>query len=105
MVFQHHSYFMKDADEKDAYASIPQPRRKEYLDLLADAGVTAVFAGHHHGNNYAAYRGIELITTGPVGKPLRSDPSGFRIVKVYRDRIEHEYVALDAVPACIELAD
>ena len=105
VVFQHHSFFMSDANEKDAYANIPKSRRLEYLETFRDAGVSAVFTGHHHGNNYATYHGIELITTSAVGKPLRGDPSGFRIVKVYRDRIEHEYVGLDAVPACVELAE
>ena len=44
-----------------------------------------------------------MVTTGPVGYPLGDDPSGLRIVKVYRDRIEHAYYGLDTIPETIKL--
>ncbi len=104
-VLLHHPLFRKDAQEKDEYGNIPLASRSVYLNLFEDAGVTAVFAGHHHDNALAKTGKMEMVTTGPVGKPLGKAPSGFRIVKVYRDRIEHEYVALDAVPEKVELKD
>ena len=42
--------------------------------------------------------GQEIVATGPLGKPLRKDPSGVRIVEVYKDRLVHRYYPLDAVP-------
>jgi hypothetical protein len=30
-----------------------------------------------------------------VGLPLGDDPSGFRVVEVHEDRIEHRFVPLD----------
>ncbi len=47
--------------------------------------------------------GLEMVTTGPVGKPLGDDPSGLRVVKVFSDRIEHRYYGLDDVPPSITL--
>jgi hypothetical protein len=44
-----------------------------------------------------------MIISGPVGYPLGDDPSGLRIVKVYDDRIEHEYFGMDDLPNTIEL--
>ena len=66
--------------------------------------MTAVFAGHLHRNSEAAAGTLQVIATSAVGKPLGKDPSGFRVVKVYADRIEHAYYALDAVPERIDLA-
>jgi hypothetical protein len=34
---------------------------------------------------------------------LADDPSGLRIVKVYDDRVEHEYFGMDDVPISVDL--
>ena len=39
-----------------------------------------------------------MITTSAVGRQLGKDKSGFRIVHVFRDRIEHRYHDLDGEP-------
>ena len=65
------------------------------MDLFKETGVSAVFSGHWHRNGFATYGDMELITTGPVGYPLGDDPSGFRIVRVREDELEHEYIPLD----------
>jgi predicted phosphodiesterase len=105
LVFQHHSWFLKGADDKDGYFTIPQARRKPALALMKEAGVRAAFAGHYHGNAGGKDGDLEMITTGPVGKPLRKDPSGLRIVEVYPSSIRHAYHALDAVPASVDLKE
>ncbi len=94
LAFQHHSYFLADPQEEDAYFNLPLQRRSLYLQLLRDAGIRAVFAGHYHRNGYGRYGDLEMITTGPVGKPLGADPSGFRIVRVGPDGIEHGYFGI-----------
>ena len=44
-----------------------------------------------------------MVISGPVGFPLADDPSGLRIVKVYDDRVEHEYFGMDDVPMYVDL--
>lgn len=90
-LFMHHPWFIKNIEETDDYDVIPKARRIPYLDLLADSGFTATFSGHLHYNVINHYRGIELITTSAAGKPLGNDPSGFRVIKVFENHIEHEY--------------
>jgi 3',5'-cyclic AMP phosphodiesterase CpdA len=94
LVFQHQSYFLENADESDQYFNIASESRAVYLDLLKEAGVEAVFAGHFHRNAHGRDEGLEMITTGPVGRPLGDDPSGIRIVEVGRDLFRHQYFAL-----------
>jgi 3',5'-cyclic AMP phosphodiesterase CpdA len=48
VVFQHIPYFIHTPEEAEDYFNIPQPARKKYLDLLKNAGVKYVFAGHYH---------------------------------------------------------
>lgn len=98
LVFQHHPWFLRDAQDADAYEVIPRERRLPALDLLREAGVTAVFAGHYHQNADARYGPLEIVVNGPVGRPLGKDPSGLRIVEVYGDRVVHRYFGLDNVP-------
>ena len=98
VVFQHIPFFLTDANEKDGYFNIPKERRMKYLDILDKYGVKYVFAGHLHKNSVGNYKGIEMVTTGPVGKPLGKDSSGFRIVTVDQNRITDEYFSLDSIP-------
>ena len=46
---------------------------------------------------------LEMITTGAVGLPLGEDPSGLRVVKIYADRLDHQYYPLDQVPLRVAL--
>lgn len=94
LVFQHQSYFLERPDESNQYFNIESGSRAVYLQLFKEAGVEAVFAGHYHRNAYGRDERLEMITTGPVGRPLGDDPSGFRIVEVGKDSLRHEYFAL-----------
>jgi 3',5'-cyclic AMP phosphodiesterase CpdA len=95
LVFQHQSYFLEKPDEADQYFNIDAGSRAVYLALLKNSGVEAVFAGHYHRNAHGRDGTLEMITTGPVGKPLGDDPSGFRIVAIGEDSLGHEYFALE----------
>ena len=101
MVFQHHSWFLARADEPDQYFNLPSAKRREMLDLLERYGVTHVFAGHYHRNSIGRDGTLEMVTTGPIGKPLGSDPSGFRIVTVRGDSVSHRYYSLDSIPGLV----
>jgi len=98
VVFQHQSWFLERVDEADQYFNIPKAARTRYLDLLKGAGVRYVFAGHYHRNAFAKDGNLEVITTGPISRPLGSDPSGIRIVTVHPDRIDHQYYTLGNIP-------
>lgn len=104
MVFQHHSWFLTQSDEADQYFNLPLALRREYLDLFRGAGVSHVFAGHYHRNAFGRDGEMEMVTTGPVGRPLGTDPSGFRIVIVAGRRVEHRYYSLDSLPARVQIA-
>lgn len=105
LLFQHHPLFLETEDEPDRYFNIPLERRLPLLDQLKQADVRAVFAGHYHRNAYGRAGAMEMITTGPVGRPLGKDPSGFRIVSVYETNLQHQYYGLDDVPEKIILTE
>jgi 3',5'-cyclic AMP phosphodiesterase CpdA len=103
IVFQHHPWFLVRSDEPDQYYNLPIATRREMLELFRNAGIRYVFGGHYHRNALARDGNLEMVTTGPVGKPLGTDPSGFRIVIVTRDSVVHRYYALDSLPDRVPL--
>jgi serine/threonine-protein phosphatase CPPED1 len=98
VVFQHHSWFLEKADEPNQYFNISIEQRRVYLDLLKAAGVRYIFAGHYHRNSLGRDGDLEMITSGPVGQPLGTDPSGIRIVTVKDSGLEHRYYTLGNIP-------
>ena len=104
IVFMHHPLFGRSADEPDdGIRIIPRERRRIILDLLRKHKTSGVFAGHWHQNNYATDGNMLMVTSGPVGFPLGDDPSGLRIVKLYDDRVEHEYFGMDDIPISVNI--
>jgi len=104
VVFQHHPYFLKTADEAEGYYNLPQPRRAEYLTMFHDSGVKYVFAGHFHNNSPARDGELEMVTSGPVGKPQGPGArSGIRVVIVRPGGIEHRFYELSELPNSIDL--
>lgn len=104
VVFQHHPLFTAQADEADQYHNLPLAERRRCLDLFHAAGVRYVFAGHYHGNALARDGELEMVTTGAIGKPLRQDQSGLRIVIVRASGLEHRYYALGEIPHRIDVS-
>lgn len=103
VVFQHHPWFLKTANEADEYFNIPTPRRAAHLALFREFGVRYLFCGHYHRNAEARDGELEAVTSGPVGKPLGNGRSGIRVAIVRDDRIEHRYYELSELPTTIEL--
>jgi 3',5'-cyclic AMP phosphodiesterase CpdA len=104
VIFQHHPWFLKTDDEPDEYFNIPLARRATYLELFKGAGVKALISGHYHRNAVARTGSIDMITTGPVGKPLGDNPqSGMRVVIVRDDGLSHRFYSLAELPATIDL--
>jgi predicted MPP superfamily phosphohydrolase len=103
VVFQHHPWFLKSANEPDEYFNIPSVRRGTYLDLFHKAGVKFLFSGHYHRNAIARDGDLEAVTTGPVGMPLGDAKSGLRVVIVRDDGIEHRYYHFGEIPNRIDM--
>ena len=103
IAFSHHPAFLKTPNEPDDYWNWPLERREPLLQLLRDAGVLAIFAGHWHRNNHASYGDMQVIASGPVGYPLGDDPSGYRVVKVHGDGVEHDYYGFGSGPDSVSL--
>jgi 3',5'-cyclic AMP phosphodiesterase CpdA len=91
IVFQHISFFLKEAKEPDQYFNVPLPAREKYLKLMHEYGVRQVFAGHYHRNELGSDGDLEMVTSGPVGMPLEGGKSGIRIVTVTPDSVTHKY--------------
>ena len=102
VVFQHHPWFLKSADEPDQYFNIPIVRRTPLLRLFRESGVRLVVSGHLH-QNAGALNGLEAVVTGPVGKPLGDARSGLRIFLVADAGITHKYYDLGSLPTAIDV--
>jgi 3',5'-cyclic AMP phosphodiesterase CpdA len=126
IILSHVPPFINAADEEDEYFNLDRSFRQELMPRLAKKGVVAWFCGHFHRNAGGIYRDdggreIEVVVTGAVGTQIttRSEGnvlgksgigghqigesvSGLRIVKVFTDRVEHEwktFTELKAMPA------
>jgi len=105
VIFQHHPYFLKAADEAEVYYNLPLARRAEYLKLFHEAGVKYIFAGHLHNNSPAQDGALAMVTTGPVGKPLGTGSrSGMRVVIVRPTGITHQFYELGDLPTSVNLS-
>lgn len=105
VVFQHHSWFLKRADESDDWYNIPTAIRTRYLVLFHQYGVEALFSGHYHGSAVSADGNILAVTTGAVGRPFFGErlESGMRIVTVTDSGITHQFYPLSNLPNKIVL--
>jgi len=98
VVFEHIPWFINYPDEKNGYFNIPTQTRNAYIELLKKYGVKYVFAGHLHKNAIGTDGNLTIVTTGPIGKPLGKDSSGFRIVTVNGANFSYPYYSLDSIP-------
>jgi serine/threonine-protein phosphatase CPPED1 len=101
ILFCHYPLYNSNPEEDESYSNFSPEDRKKYLSLFENNGVDAVFFGHRHNNKELTYGNIQLITTSALGKPLGNAPSGLRIIKVYNDRIEHNYYDIDKLPESV----
>jgi serine/threonine-protein phosphatase CPPED1 len=99
VVFEHIPWFINDLNEKNGYFNIPIETRNAYIGLLKKYDVKYVFAGHLHKNAIGTDGNLTIVTTGPIGKPLGKEPSGFRIVTVNGHNFSYPYYSLDSIPA------
>ena len=103
VVFQHHPWFLKSADEPDQYFNIPIVRRTPLLRLFRESGVRLLVSGHLHQNAGVVLNGLEAVVTAPVGKPLGDARSGLRIFLVTDAGITHKFYDLGSLPTAIDV--
>lgn len=95
-IFTHYSFFLKSWEEETNYSNQAPAVREKYWTLFKRNKVDCVIAGHLHDNKVAAYNGIGMITTGPVGKPLGKGYSGAMIWTIDgMARYSYEYLSVD----------
>ncbi|MBQ8047784.1 MAG: metallophosphoesterase [Prevotella sp.] len=96
-LFTHIPFFLKSIDEPEDYFTIQPSVRRDYVNMFKRYGVNAVFCGHKH-NQFVAKDGeLDMVTCGAVGRQLGGF-HGMNLVKVYPDRYEFEYIALNEFP-------
>jgi serine/threonine-protein phosphatase CPPED1 len=98
VVFQHHPYFLSEAQEPDQYMNIAIERRQPMLALLKQYNVHYVFAGHVHKNSVGKDGDLEMAATGPVGMPFGDDGSGIRLAEVTAGGVRHRYYDFGKMP-------
>ena len=98
IVFQHHPIFIDNVNERDQYGNIPMERRRPLLELLHNAGVRHVFAGHVHKNITVRDGDLEMTSCGPVGMPFAEDPSGIRLANITAKGLQHRYFSFGKMP-------
>ncbi len=69
------------------------------LEMLEDYNVIAWFAGHAHCNDLVRKDGVDYFVTGSLSDNRKNSncPPGFRVIKVFGDRLETTYLPV-AVP-------
>ena len=98
IVFQHIPYFLHSAGEPDDYFNLLQSIRRKYLDLIEQAGVRTVFAGHYHRNAGGTDGPLTERVVGAVGMPIPPALSGFEIVSVNGQKLDARWYCLAALP-------
>jgi 3',5'-cyclic AMP phosphodiesterase CpdA len=91
IVFQHHPLFLDNVNERDQYGNFPIDRRRPMLELMHDAGVHYVFAGHVHKNITVRDGDLEMTACGPVGMSFGDDGSGLRLAVITAKGLQHRY--------------
>ena len=81
-IFLHCPIFRNNIDEPHDYSNFPTEKRREYISLFKEYGVTAVFAGHTHAEYDFEYDGIRFVIANPVANALGHGYPGFNVVEV-----------------------
>jgi serine/threonine-protein phosphatase CPPED1 len=103
IVFQHHAYFVSDAQEPDQHANIPLERRKPLVALLHANNVHNVFAGHSHNCTVGKDGDLEVTVTGPISMPFGETGSGMRLVEVTPAGVQHRYYDFGRLPDALSI--
>jgi len=118
VIFSHIPPFLLEEDEHNEYFNIEKSCRKKLLDQIKSAKASHWFCGHYHENKLTKTKdGLEIIITAAVGTNIIRNPnedvlglkaiegmvltnnySGYRLVKVTKSNITHEFLNLKESP-------
>jgi 3',5'-cyclic AMP phosphodiesterase CpdA len=103
VVCSHHPWFLRDvdavpADPVTAMEMPPGPRRL-LLDIAEAGELRTLLTGHLHQHLTRTAGDLLQITTSAIGLPFARHPSGYQLVRIYADRVEHEPHDLPSGPA------
>ena len=100
IIVVHYPLFVKEPNEKEIYYNIPQPKRREILDLCEENGVVAFLAGHTHKLITNEYKGIQLVNGETTSKNFDKRPMGFRLWNAGdKQGLRHRFIKLEGMPA------
>lgn len=127
LLFGHHPLFLQSDDEGEddavlgvstfstrkgqqvsianSYFHIPKERRRPLLEMMQAHGASHFFSGHWHQNGLATSEryGVQNVITSAVGLQIGQDQSGFRLVRVFEDAIDHRYFPMGEMPEGVSL--
>ena len=94
-VICHVPFLVYAPDEEDNNLSVLSEFRGPYLDLLEENGVEYVLAGHTHKEFDVTVRGTRHLTSTTLCQPSEGlEYAGFRLFRVYPDRISERWITL-----------
>ncbi|KAF6214028.1 hypothetical protein GE061_011757 [Apolygus lucorum] len=96
IVFMHVPPFVKELGEPDTKDNLAKAKREKLLKKLADGGVKHIFCGHLHKNVTLTHNHMAMVITTAIGQQMGSDKSGFRVVTVHTDKIEHTFTPIES---------
>ncbi len=94
IVCSHHPWFLRNVeavpeDPVTAMEMPPEPRR-QLLAIAEAGGLRTLLTGHLHQHLTRTAGDLLQITASAVGLPFARNPSGYQVIRVYEDRVEHE---------------
>lgn len=98
IIFQHVPWFYKHGEEQSSTNNIGMQQRKDYVNMFNYHKIKNVFSGHIHGNFVAREDGLEIVVTSALSCQFMHHKPGYRLVKVFTNRVFHEFYDLDDSP-------
>jgi len=126
VILSHIPPYIEAPDEEDGYFNLKSTTRQELVTKCKAKGASKWLCGHYHRNSCAcdADGKFEVVVTGAVGCNFKTRPgsnrkarlglagegqmfftpemSGFRIVKIRQDSIDHQFYCLSDMPANVD---
>ncbi|MBP5274186.1 MAG: metallophosphoesterase [Abditibacteriota bacterium] len=94
-VLTHIPIVRRSPDEKYDRYNFPPELREPYMDMIEAAGAEYVLAGHYHVKSEFYHGGTCYAVCPSIRDPRFGERTGFRLFKVYPDRIETEMIYMD----------
>jgi len=132
VILSHIPPYIEAPDEEDGYFNLKSTSRDELVTKCKAKGASKWFCGHYHRNSCAcdADGKFEVVVTGAVGCNFKTTPqydtqklsdrkarldldgegqmfctpemSGFRVVKIKQDSMDHRFYCLSDMPANVD---